>query len=155
MAQRCFVDNEGGDSVIQMAGRTELQCFGKQSTRNGLSERLDSWQHLFLSYGGVIGPTMARTMLLGWIPSDLRQEVLRNDKLTNVAAIVDYIKSQLAWDHSETLAREKTRSQKQQGQSSVSLTTKLSKSGRRARSALKPKPRPSGVNSNPLMITSR
>ena len=65
-----------------------------------------------MRYGNDVGPDMARVMLLSWLPSDIRVDVNKRRDLRSVPVIIDHIKEQLRWEHSEMLARERTKSAK-------------------------------------------
>ena len=103
--RRLYVDYEGGDEVVQNDGRTKLQNFPQISSMATMSAKLDDWQALMLKYGGDVGPTFRRTMLLKILPESTREDVLKNQDLTGTDSIIKWIRKQLVWQRSVDIVK--------------------------------------------------
>ena len=101
-----FVQFEGGDEFVKLDGRTQLQNFPVISNTNGISDKLRDWQHQMNKFGGDIGPTTRKTMLLKILPEHLRQDVLKYG-MHDCDRIIHWIAQTQTWSRSEEILKKR------------------------------------------------
>ena len=63
-----FRDYQGGDELVQNAGRLALQSFPPCKHRSELAKALDTWMELYDKFGSGWGLPYARTSFMGILP---------------------------------------------------------------------------------------
>ena len=97
---------EGGDEVMKLDGRTNLQNFPLITTKAGITDVLRDWRSQMNKYGTDIGEVTKRTMLLKILPEDLRQDALKS-KIYEANTIIDNIIQSQAFVRSDTILRKR------------------------------------------------
>ena len=82
-----------------------LQSFAPAKKRGELANPVDNWMELYDKFGQGWGRQHARAAVLGMLPQELCDKVIDKDNLTTVHDVVRYLRKQLVWSESETLAR--------------------------------------------------
>ena len=104
--RRLFRDYMGSDAHTKLAGQQQLLDFTKCNDPTYLSSHLDSWFNLVETYGGGLDDEIKKVMLLKIIPVDIRVDILRREEIKKLPLIdlIEYVRSQVSWLRSETLA---------------------------------------------------
>ena len=104
--RQLFVQFEGGDEVMKLDGRTNLQNFPVITTKVGITDVLRDWRSQMFKYGDDIGEATKRTMLLKILPEDIRQDALKN-KIYEANAIIDHVIESQAFARSDQVLRKR------------------------------------------------
>ena len=94
--RRLFVEFQGSDELVNLAGRTKFMEFPQCRNLKHLNAHLDEWLELLYKFGDGMGPLAVQTLFLKTLPDTMRSEIYKRPELKSLELmkLVDWARHQ-------------------------------------------------------------
>ena len=112
--RKLFLEYEGSDKLMQIAGRSKLQEFPACTNVRHLNQHVDDWMHLFYTYGDGISQDHAKLMFTRTLPPSIRSEIYRRPEVEahDLLPLTDWVRHQVLHERAEELVAHHFKSEK-------------------------------------------